>query len=728
MSGTSPVGRTRLRRTIVGALLTLIVLFVAAVLALDVFGVGTPAMPNPQPVDKIVSLPQNWPDGWEPGQRQWFHHATQGTTIMPYEWLISLERPELKVLRTPALFITPAFMSRFGFLPGEANPQFNPEGKLPIGFAIAPRFDDPTGNLPYNDHPYRAVGLTCAACHTGRLTVTGPGGAPQDILVEGGSASINLRAFQTALGTAVTYTLFVPFRFNRFAARVLGADDTAANRAKLKAELKSWFDEARLAKEASDQRHVFSLVESGFGRTDALSLIGNRLFGPIHPGNVAVAEAPVNFPMIWDTAWFDWVQYNASIKKVMVRNIGEALGVGARTNTDPTSPRFLESTVDVANLHRLEDQLGGARPFAGLRAPKWEDAAKLAGLPPIDGALAERGKALYGTHCLHCHGPSVPELQKDLDSTTPHYWTRPAGKAPYDKPFLKTQLVELGRIGTDPAQAADFARGFALVPDPDATEASKRAAPPAHAGPPAVTDVVDSRKWIVVTVAKGLRLVTEEIRGRAYLAAGLNPAQIAEWDRFREHTTFMPDPEVILAPLGYKARPLDGIWATPPYLHNGSVPSLDVLLRPVTERPSTFHLGLTAFDPERVGFSTEGKVGSFVLDTTLPGNHNTGHEFRDLTLAELELSKKTVEPPKNPTRDEEYLNLTSKLSVDERWAKLFGLEPAEYRKLGEQERQVRRRELTVKYLSTPALSFFGVIGPALEPDERRAIIEYIKTL
>ena len=34
----------------------------------------------------------------------------------------------------------------------------------------------------------------------------------------------------------------------------------------------------------------------------------------------------------------------------------------------------------------------------------------------------------------------------------------------------------------------------------------------------------------------------------------------------------------------YKTRPLNGIWATAPYLHNGSVPTLDALLRPVADR------------------------------------------------------------------------------------------------------------------------------------------------
>ena len=461
------VRRSWLRRVLVVLGLSAGVLLVAAILALDVFRVGTPSMPEPRPLGKVVSLPQNWPDGWAPGGREWFYHATQGTTIMPYEWLISLERPELRVLRTPELFVTPEFMSRFGFLPSTPDPRLNPDGKLPIGFAIHRDFQDPIGDKPYNAAPYNAVGLTCAACHTGRLTLPAAGGGTVDIRVDGGSAMINLRAFQDALGRAVAYTLYVPLRFPRFAGRVLGKDDTRENRDRLYAALRSWFDEARAIQQAYDQRHVFGLVEGGFARTDALSLIGSRVFGPLNPANVVVASAPVNFPMIWDISWFDWVQYNGSIRKVMVRNIGEALGVGARTNIDPSSPRFLESSVDVANLHRMEDQLGGPRPFGGLRSPRWEDAVKLAGFPPIDAELAGRGKDLYGKFCLGCHGPSVAELEEDLKSPSPRYWTKPAGPPPFDRRFLKTPFVKLGPLGTDPAEAANFRNRFAQIPDVD---------------------------------------------------------------------------------------------------------------------------------------------------------------------------------------------------------------------------------------------------------------------
>ena len=115
----------------------------------------------------------------------------------------------------------------------------------------------------------------------------------------------------------------------------------------------------------------------------------------------------------------------------------------------------------------------------------------------------------------------------------------------------------------------------------------------------------------------------------------------------------------IRAPLAYKVRPLNGVWATPPYLHNGSVPNIYALLSPVSERPAKFHLGNREYDPVNVGYRTDKIGGGFELDTSLRGNRNTGHEFK-------------------------------------------GAEG------GKSEE--------------------GVIGPGLTPEERRALVEYIKTL
>jgi hypothetical protein len=85
----------------------------------------------------------------------------------------------------------------------------------------------------------------------------------------------------------------------------------------------------------------------------------------------------------------------------------------------------------------------------------------------------------------------------------------------------------------------------------------------------------------------------------------------------------------VAAPLGYRARPLAGLWATPPFLHNGSVPNLYQLLLPADQRDKTFYVGSREFDPKNVGYSTAQFDGAFEFRTDQPGNSNLGHEFNN---------------------------------------------------------------------------------------------------
>jgi hypothetical protein len=90
----------------------------------------------------------------------------------------------------------------------------------------------------------------------------------------------------------------------------------------------------------------------------------------------------------------------------------------------------------------------------------------------------------------------------------------------------------------------------------------------------------------------------------------------------------------------YKARPLNGIWATAPYLHNGSVANLYELFLPSCSnaaiaagkacRANSFTLGSREFDPVKVGFVQKDPAqypGLFVFNTQLPSNSNKGHEY-----------------------------------------------------------------------------------------------------
>ncbi|MDH3598978.1 MAG: cytochrome c [Candidatus Tectomicrobia bacterium] len=79
---------------------------------------------------------------------------------------------------------------------------------------------------------------------------------------------------------------------------------------------------------------------------------------------------------------------------------------------------------------------------------------------------------------------------------------------------------------------------------------------------------------------------------------------------------------------GYVNVPLDAIWIRAPYLHNGSIPYLSELLAPPERRTQTFYSGHDLYDPERMGFVSEGpeaeRMGSR-YDTSEPGNSNQGH-------------------------------------------------------------------------------------------------------
>jgi hypothetical protein len=76
----------------------------------------------------------------------------------------------------------------------------------------------------------------------------------------------------------------------------------------------------------------------------------------------------------------------------------------------------------------------------------------------------------------------------------------------------------------------------------------------------------------------------------------------------------------------YKAGPRDGVWATGPFLHNGSVPNIYELLSPAAERSKTFYVGRD-FDPIKLGLDTSGKKEGYFFDTTRIGNSNAGHSF-----------------------------------------------------------------------------------------------------
>ena len=95
---------------------------------------------------------------------------------------------------------------------------------------------------------------------------------------------------------------------------------------------------------------------------------------------------------------------------------------------------------------------------------------------------------------------------------------------------------------------------------------------------------------------------------------------------------------VLLESKGYLAQPLNGIWASAPYFHNGSVPTLHHVFN-VDERPKVWKRSYTGYDPERVGLEVDEfnavpetdstREHRMYYDTSVPGSSNQGHTFPD---------------------------------------------------------------------------------------------------
>ena len=555
----------------------------------------------------------------------WFYHADQGTRTFgfPYEWLMALEQPTIPwLLFTEVdLFSDTAYLERYGFIPDTIIP-----GKkaLPIGFAQGGPMLDPTGapwKNPRNKQDMTGVGLTCAGCHTGSFTYKDTA-----VVIDGGPALTDLFKMKQGMGVALVLTRYLPGRFSRFAERILGPDATLDDRETLKNQIDQVLGQYKKVKDLEERVASQSLLE-GYGRLDALNRIGNQVFSIDlnKPENYAGSSAPVHYPRIWNTPWFDWVQYNGSIMQPMVRNAGESLGVSAELNLTDASKDFYKSSVNIKSLDEMEQMIKGNNPpnakdgFSGLKSPKWPGDI----LPPIDQKLAAQGAELYKTHCQECHRPPVTN-EAFYDFNNKDWWTKNLiGEA-----ILKVENIPISHIGTDPAQAADMANRTVATPASLGIRETSFALALGAAVEKTVNYIYDQKK---------------------------PPMNAAE-----RQTANGNMKNELRKDLAYKVRPLNGVWATPPYLHNGSVPTVEALLGPPEDRPKKFYLGSREYDPVNLGYKFDKITNGFEFDTSIRGNWNTGHEFR-----------------KEYSKDKEIK---------------------------------------------------GVIGPALSPADRKALIEYLKTL
>jgi mono/diheme cytochrome c family protein len=464
------------------------------------------------------------------------------------------------------LLRAPAFMERLGYIVVGTSPS-NPHN-LPIGFA---RDENTTATASF-------AGLTCAACHTAQLLINN-----RRVIVDGGPAMADFTGLLQAMVDSTTATIADPGKFSRFATNV-GA--TTGAQARLKADL------IKLNAALIERRALNAPADPyGFGRVDAFGHIFNRVLATAVgvPTNGAKANAPVSYPFLWDTPQHDRVQWNGSAPNdgllglgALFRNIGELLGVFGQFDLSDKPllfPFYAGTSVRQSKLNKLEGMV------KHLYSPAWPEQ-----IAPTDDALVSKGKPIYETKCASCHVV--------IRRTDPNR-------------YIQAQLFPVNVVETDDTMAKNFVNAMS-VRDFSTGMLQGR-----------VVGADVSRRF--ESRAKGLDIFTHVLvgvytgqlvsLGGGFGLTGVTPGHA-------------PDLETEQPLAVYKARPLNGVWATAPFLHNGSVPTLWELLKPADKRVKTFSVGPSVpFDPVDVGLAATGGSGSFLFDTSRPGNGNGGHPW-----------------------------------------------------------------------------------------------------
>ncbi len=607
--------------------------------------------------------------GWTPSDSLWFYTTTQGSDLLPYDFFIVLEQE-----KSQEAFRSPENMNRYRYLPQNATPS-NPDA-LPVGMVQ----DTYLGK--------RYMGFTCAACHTSQVNYNGVG-----IRIDGGPAAADMDTFMKDLAASLEALNHDAAKKARFIAAVLKAGSYSTEAA-VSADLKIYTLRLQAYNFFNESTLNNSPVPYGYARLDAFGRIFNRVAEHLlNPAAVRAAldgtglppeevtklvdklspvltskdrdhlmerlvalmsvderkllrdrifnrpNAPVSYPFLWDIPQSDYVQWNGIGVNAGVgplgRNTGEVIGVFGTLDWaqeqewtfssviggqgfGKTHIKF-QSSVDFHNLRKLEDRL------RSLESPLWADAVKQGVLPPLDQPRRGRGEGLFAKHCASCHAV--------IDRASP------------DRRVVAHMDKIPGGVGTDPTMANNAVgySGYSGVLRNMYSNTSvgnillDTKAPIAALLTTATENVVatpNPDEWFFTRAADWATNLA-----KAFFSNKIKPS--VKSGNYAPDSTVEPYASL----RAYKGRSLNGIWATAPYLHNGSVPTLYDLLLPASPidsdpkgmvyRPKKFTVGSRELDVKKVGFRHgENEYPGFPFDTSLPSNSNAGHEYGTRALSD----------------------------------------------------------------------------------------------
>ena len=571
--------------------------------------------------DEVVVLDQ----GWNDRLREAYYFTDEGSKLLPYDWFLALERAS-----SQELFRSNEHMDALRFLPSQET-RLNPDG-LPVGFAKG-----------IDEQGQAWVGFNCALCHTGELRY-------QDttIRIDGAPTLGDLQTLQIELLDALKATSGDIGKFDRFASQVLEPAPADAEISPLEIEAEREELQSQLLAQIAKIENYNAInygyhdqPSYGYARVDAIGSIFNQIMTTFNdlPENARPADAPVSYPFVWGTDQSDVVQWPGFAPSgplafgTLLRNAGQVLGTYGEIEIPARNEPMGFGSSGVAEAEELIDDLFELRYksslnvenlgkyeqwVADLRSPRWPEQY----LPAIDTELAQAGEGIYNRSCIGCHAVIKPADE----GKTYHVVLTPLEVVQTDRKELDNmgRQLKAGKYEGLPQSLPEFGL---IGAETNGTNPLVDASVGALLGQPGAS--LQAGLGLGSPLQLLLRLNPLRAIGAFLdpestlqaLKADLKNARLGDFFVAKKATE---------APV-YKARPLNGAWATAPLLHNGSVPNMYELLLPQERRSDVFYVGSREFDPDKIGYvanmSTEGELELFKYDTSLPGNSNEGHEF-----------------------------------------------------------------------------------------------------
>jgi hypothetical protein len=523
-----------------------------------------PSAPQPSSSTETVVWSQN---GWSDAERAEYHHLAEGSELMMYGLLANVVS-----VKTGKPFLEN--MERFGFIP-DAPGASNPHG-LPVGMTTVHSRDKSHTGL-------EMVGFNCAACHVAEMTYRG-----KRLRIDGAPSLVDLQGYQVEFKDSLDATLRDPAKL---IALVIAMDRDLRAGAGDAAPIGdvSGYASDPAAKAAGDvaaaptaDKNFHSVSSRAADATGTSAAVQGRTFPARFQRFVALLKARLaylkNGKLLLDgtepgpgridafgaarNLLFpkDAVRMQSPVSFPFIWDVPDT--IQQRSGTNIVWIHYDGNTNSI-----LERNIGQALGMGAVFDPKtYESTLRIANLHQLEVLI---------------HKLQAPKWPSDILGPIDVMKAKSGEKIFNDtcRGCHQNNLYALTDVGTDPQRANSFGQPVAGgVPFPAA-----------------------------------IKPILDGLKARAFSDDGIPAAEQANMDA---------NPVIWRATGQYLARPLTGVWATAPYLHNGSVPTLWHLLHP-SERPAKFIVGNREYDPAKIGYSTGGNGWTF--DTSQPGNRNIGH-------------------------------------------------------------------------------------------------------